>query len=145
VVVEAVFLGILGLVITGRAASSLLWLQKMRRVSDVTGTVVGGDRLWTGRIYWTYPVVEFTARDGTQIHRTFRQLTRPGIGRTVRIVYDPATLSGGHTRWASSGLILLSKPPVIYSVWPLLWYWLETAAGLAFLAGCIAVSAGWVR
>jgi hypothetical protein len=116
----------------------------MRKVSDVTGTVVGRDRQFTGRSYWTYPVVEFTTRDGTQIRRTFHQLTRPRIGRELRIVYDPGTLPGGRSRWSASGLISVSRPPVIYSVWPLLWYWLEIAIGLAFLTGCIALAAGWV-
>jgi hypothetical protein len=142
VVVEAVFLGIFGLVLTVGPISSLRWLQKMRRVSDVTGTVVGRDRRFTGIMYWTYPVVEFTTRDGTKIRRTFQHLTRPRIGRKLRIVYDPSTLPDGRTRWTSSGVISLSRPPVIYSIWLLLWYWLETAVGLAFLAGCIVVAAG---
>jgi hypothetical protein len=60
-VAAALFLGILGLVLVGMAGRWLLWLHRMRKVSDVTGTVVARDRQWTGKSYWTYPVVEYTA------------------------------------------------------------------------------------
>jgi hypothetical protein len=134
----ALLLAIIGLACTGLAASSLRWLHRMRKLSDVTGTVVGRDRQFTGKSYWTYPVVEFTTRDGTQIRRTFRQLTRPRIGRQLRIVYDPSTLPDGRARSTSSGLTFASKPPLIYSVWVLLWFWMLTAFGLALLTLCIA-------
>jgi drug/metabolite transporter (DMT)-like permease len=71
-VVAAALLGILGLVLVGAASRWLLWLYRMRKLSDVTGTVVARDRQFTGKGHWTYPVVEFTTRDGTQIRRTFR-------------------------------------------------------------------------
>jgi hypothetical protein len=135
----AVFLGILGPVLVGTAGRWLLWLHRMRKVSDVTGTVVARDRRWTGRSYWTYPVVEFTTRDGTQIRRTFRQLARPTIGRKLRIIYDPSA-PDGRRRLTRMGLTAVSSGPVIYSVWMVFWFWLEIAAGLAFLAGCIALA-----
>jgi len=136
-VVAAVILGILGLIITGVSARWLLWLHRMRKISDVTGTVVGRDRQFTGRIFWTYPIVEFTTRDGTQIRRTFHQAARATIGRKLRIVYDPS--APDLRRSTSNGLTLESA--MIYSVWMLLWFWLVTAAGLAFLAGCIYLGA----
>lgn len=139
-VAAAVFLGILGPVFLGVAGRWLLWLHRMRKLSDVTGTVVARDRRWTGRAYWTYPVVEFTTRDGTQIRRTFRQLYRPKIGRRVRIVYDPGA-PDGRRRLTRRGLASVSSEPVIYSVWMVLWLGLEIAAGLALLAGCIAIAA----
>ena len=134
------FLGILGLVLVGMAGRQLLWLHRMRKLSDVTGTVVARDRQWTGKSYWTYPVVEFTTRDGTQIRRTFRQIARPAIGRKLRIVYDPSALPDGRTRSARTSLTLMSGEPMIYSVWLLLWLWLMTAAGFAALAGCIVIT-----
>jgi hypothetical protein len=140
-VISAVLLGIFGLACTGLCAHSLRWLYKMRGLSDVTGTVVGGDRQFTGKGYWTYPVVEFTTRDGTQIRRTFLQLVRPRIGRKLRIVYDPSALPDGRRRATSSGRVFVSKPPLIYSVWLLLWFWLVAAFGVALLALCIAVVA----
>lgn len=140
-VAGAVAIGIFGLVLTGSAGRLLLWLHRMRRVSDVTGTVVGRDRHFTSGVYWTYPVVEFTTRDGTQVRRTFRQIARPTIGRKLRIVYDPSTLPDGRTRSTSMGLTVASGRPMIYSVWLLLWLWLLTAAGLAALAGCVALAA----
>jgi hypothetical protein len=136
-VVEAVLVGILGLVCIVSAGRWLRWLHRMRKVSDVTGTVVARERQFTGRSYWTYPVVEFTTRDGTQIRRMFRQIARPTIGRKLRIVYDPSTLPDGRTRSTRGGLTLTTRPPVIYTVWLLLWLWLLTASGLAFLALCI--------
>jgi hypothetical protein len=39
------------------------------------------------------------------------------------------------------GLTVGSGHPTIYSVWLLLWLWLLTAAGLAALAGCVALGA----
>ena len=138
-VAVAAFLGILGPVLLGAAGRWLLWLHRMRKVSDVTGTVVARDRRWTGRSYWTYPVVEFTTRDGTQIRRTFRQLARPTIGRQVRIVYDPRA-PDGRRRLTRVGLTSVSSEPVIYSVWMVLWFLLQIAAGLALLAGCIAIA-----
>lgn len=140
VVAAAVFVGIMGSVILGTAGRWLLWLHRMRKVSDVTGTVVACDRRWTGRSYWTYPVVEFTTRDGTQIRRTFRQLARPTIGRTLRIVYDPSA-PDRRRRLTHMGLISVSREPVIYSVWMVVWFWLEIAVGLALLAaGCIVLT-----
>jgi hypothetical protein len=141
-VVTAVLLGIFGLACTGLAVRFLRWLDRIRKLSDVTGTVVGRDRQFTGKGYWTYPVVEFTTRDGTQIRRTFQQLARPRIGRKLRIVYDPNTLPDGRRRGTGSGLVFVSKPPMIYSVWLLLWFWFEAAFGLALLTLCIAVLAG---
>jgi Protein of unknown function (DUF3592) len=138
--VIAVLLAIVGLVCVCWAADSLCWLRSMRTVPDVAGTVVGRDRRHTGRDSWTYPVVEFTTRDGTAITCTFQQLSRPRIGRTVRIVYDPSRQFDGRGR-STSGLALVSKPPLIYSVWLLLWFWLLAAFGLALLALCIAVLA----
>jgi hypothetical protein len=77
-------MGILGLVWAGSAGRALLWLHWMRKLSDVTGTVVARDRQFTGRSYWTYPVAEFTTRDGIEIRRTFRQIARPAIGASWR-------------------------------------------------------------
>lgn len=139
--VIAVLLAIVGLACVCWAADSLRWLRRMRKVSDVTGTVVGRDRRNAGRGSWTYPVVEFTTRDGTAIRRTFEQLSRPRIGRTVRIVYDPSRQLDGSGR-STSGQAFTSKPPLIYSVWLLLWFWWLAAFGLALLALCIAVLAG---
>ncbi len=136
-VAATLFLGTLGLVLVGMAGRWLLWLHRMRKVSDVTGTVVARDRQWTGKSYWTYPVVEYTAKDGTPIRRTFHQLARPRIGRKLRIVYDPSA-PDGRRRSTSTGLFLFSSEPVIYSAWMVFWVWLEIVAGLAFLAGCIA-------
>ncbi len=140
-VITAVLLAIFGLVCIGLSARFLRWLRRMRRLSDVIGTVVGRDRQPTWRGYWTYPVVEFTTRDGAQIRRTFHQLTRPRIGRKLRIVYDPRALAAGRQR-GSSGLVFEPMPPVIYSIWLLLWFWLMAAFGLALLTLCIAVLAG---
>jgi hypothetical protein len=78
--------------------------------------------------------VDFTTRDGTQIRRTFQQLTRPKIGRKLRIVYDQSTLPHGRAR-------VISRAPLIYSVWLLLWLWLLAAFGLALLTLCIAALA----
>jgi hypothetical protein len=83
-VAGALAIGIFGLVLTRSAGRLLLWLHRMRKVSDVTGTVVGRDRQFTDGVYWTYPVVEFTSRDGTQVRRTFRQIARPTVGRKLR-------------------------------------------------------------
>jgi hypothetical protein len=137
----AVVLGLLGLAFTSMAGRLLWWLRRMRKVSDVTGTVVARETQFTGRSYWTYPVVEFTTRDGTQVRRMFRQIARPVIGRKLRIVYDPSTLPEGRTRSTRSGFTLISGPPMIYSVWLLLWLWLMTACGLALLALSIAFAA----
>lgn len=79
-VVGAIVLGVLGLVLAGSAGRSLIWLHWMRKLSDVTGTVVGRDRQFTGKSFWTYPVVEFTTRDGRLIRRTFQQAARPTVG-----------------------------------------------------------------
>jgi len=114
----------------------------MRKLSDVTGTVVGRDRQFTGKSFWTYPVVEFTTRDGRLIRRTFRQAARPRVGRKLRIVYDPIALPDGRSRSTSMGLTFVSDAPMIYSVWLLLWLWMLVSAGLASLAGCIALVAG---
>jgi len=141
VVVGALVLGVLGSVLAGSAGRTLIWLHRMRRLSDVSGTVVGRDRQFTGKSFWTYPVVEFTTRDGTVIRRTFPQAARPRVGRKLRIVYDPSTLPHGRSRSTSTGLTLVSNAPMIYSVWLLLWLWMLTAAGLASLAGCIAIVA----
>lgn len=135
-VAAAVFMGIMGPVILGTVGRRLLWLHKTRKVSDVSGTVVARDRQWTGRSYWTYPVVEFTTRDGTQVRRTFRQLARPTIGRQLQIVYDPSAPEG-RRRWTRSGLISATSEPLIYSIWMVAWFWLEIAVGLALLAGSI--------
>ena len=141
-VVGAVILGIFGIAFVVSAGHALLWLHKMRKLSDVTGTIVARNRQFTGRSNWTYPVVEFAMPDGTQIRRTFRQAARPTIGRKLRIVYDPAALPDGRTR-VRMGLHFVSSAPMIYSVWVLIWLWLMAAAGLAFLAGCIlAVASG---
>ena len=126
----AALLGLLGLVLLGTAGRGLLQLFRMRKLSDVTGTVVARDRQFAGKGYWTYPVVEFTTRDGTQIRRTFRQLARPAIGRKLRIIYDPSA-PDGQRRSTSTGLTLVSSQPLIYSVWMVLWFWLEITAGLA--------------
>jgi len=125
---SAVVLGVLGLGLTGGCVRLLLGLHRMRKLSEVTGTVVARDQQFTGKTNWTYPVVEFAAPDGSQIRRTFRQIARPTIGRKLRIVYDPSAL----------------PKATIYSAWLLIWLWLLTAAGLALLAGCIslAVTAG---
>jgi hypothetical protein len=138
-VVAGIVLAIYGLIVVGSYGRLLLWLRRMRKVSDVTGTVVGRDRQFTGRSFWTYPVVEFTTRDGKQIRRTIRQIARPTIGRNLRIVYDPSALSAGRGRLTSKGLTFVSRPPMIYSAWRLLFLWLMTAIGLASLAGCIAL------
>jgi hypothetical protein len=135
----AVILGICGLVLVGSYGRLLLWLRRMRTVSDVTGTVVGRDRQFTGKSFWSYPVVEFTTRDGKQIRRTFRQIARPAIGRKLRIVYDPSALPDGRAHLTSEGRTFVSRPPMICSAWMLLWLWLMTAVGLAFLAGCIVL------
>jgi hypothetical protein len=141
-VVSAAISGLIALVVMGWAILLLLWLHRNRKLSDVTGTVVARDRQFTGRGHWTYPVVEFTTQDGTQIRRVFRQTARPAIGRKLRIVYDPNTLPDGRKRTVSGGLTLVSRPPMIYSVWLLLWLWLLAAAGLAALVLCIAIAAG---
>jgi hypothetical protein len=141
-VVTAVVSGLLGAVVTGWAVLLLLWLHRKRKLSDVTGTVVARDRQFTGRGHWTYPVVEFTTRDGTQIRRVFRQTARPAIGRTLRIVYDPDTLPDGRKRVVSGGLTFVSRPPMIYSAWLPFWLWLLAAAGLAALVLCIGIAAG---
>lgn len=67
VVVGAIVVGVAGLVLAGSAGRYLIWLQRIRRLSDVTGTVVGRDRQFTGKGSWTYPVVEFSTRDGRLI------------------------------------------------------------------------------
>ena len=59
----------------------------------------------------------------------------------MKIVYDPGRQLDGRGR-STSGLALQSKPPLIYSVWLLLWFWWLAAFGLALLALCIAVLAG---
>lgn len=51
----AVVLGVPGVVLAGSAGRFLLWLRRMRQVSDVTGIVVGRDRQFTGRIVRTLP------------------------------------------------------------------------------------------
>lgn len=51
----------------------------------------------------------------------------------MRIFYDPNTLHGRRR---------VSRAPVIYSVWLLLWFWFVAAFGLVWLALCIAVLAG---
>jgi len=127
---------ILGLVLVGTAGR---WLYGMRTLSDVTGTVVARDRQFTGRGSWTYPVVEFTTRDGTQIRRTFQQLARPTIGRKVRILYDPSA-PDGRRRSTRMGLTVVASEPMIYSIWAMLWLWLEIAVGVAFIAGGIALA-----
>lgn len=132
-VVLAVVTGIAGLLLAGGSGYQLLWLHRMRKLSDVTGTVVATDRQFTGKSNWTYPVVEYTTRDGTQIRRTFRQLTRPTIGRELRIVYDPRA-PDGRGRTTSTGLPFVSKDPVIYSVGAVLACWLMIAVGLGLLA-----------
>src|SRR5262249_18266173 len=138
-VVLSVVMGIVGLLIAGFSGYQLLWLHRMRKLSDVTGIVVAHDRQFTGKSNWTYPVVEYTTRDGTKIRRTFRQLTRPTIGRKLRIVYDPGAPEGrGPT--TRTGLPFVSKEPVIYSVWAVLWCWLMIAAGLGFLTLAIMAS-----
>jgi len=142
VVAGAIFLGVLGLVLAGSGGRSLTGLQRMRKLSDVTGTVVGRDRQFSGKSFWTYPVVEFTTRDGRLIRRTFQQAARPTVGRKLRIVYDPNALPDGRTRSTRMGLALVTSAPMIYSVWLLLWLWVLTAAGLAMLAGSVAIAAG---
>jgi hypothetical protein len=134
-------LGALGLVVAGFGGSCLVWLHGMRKLSDVTGTVVAHDREWAGKGYWTYPVVEYTTRDGTLIRRTFRQLTRPRIGRKVRIIYHPDAPAGQTQSAASMGL---TRDPMIYSVWVIAWLWVVTVAGLASLAGGIAFAVATV-
>ena len=136
-VLGAVILGIFGFVFTAMSGRWLLWLHRVRKVSDVTGTVVGRDRQFSGRIFWTYPVVEFTTRDGEQIRRTFHQTARATIGRKLRIVYDPS--APDLRRSTSSGLTFESA--VIYSAWMVLWFWQMTAVGLALLAACIYLGA----
>lgn len=140
-VVIAVLFGIFGLTFTCLAVRFLRWLHRIRKLSDVTGTVVGRDQQFTGKGYWTHPVVEFTTRDGIQIRRTFQQLARPRIGRKLRIVYDPNMLQGGRGR-RTSGPVFEQSPSMIYSVWLLLWFWLVAAFGLALLTLCVAVLAG---
>jgi hypothetical protein len=140
-IVAAIVVGILGLAVMGSAARLLLWLRRNRKLSDVVGTVVARDRQFAGRGHWTYPVVEFTTRDGTQMRRTLRQAARPAIGRQVRIVYDPDTLPDGR-RTSAGGLAFVSRPPMIYSAWLLCWLWLLTATGLAALILAIAIVAG---
>ena len=134
--IPAALLNILGLVLVVTAGR---WLYRMRKLSDVTGTVVASDRQFTARGRWTYPVVEFTTRDGTQIRRTFRQLARPTIGRKLRILYDPSA-PDGRRRSTSTGLTLVSGEPMIYSVWMVLMCWLEITAGLAFIVGGVALT-----
>ncbi len=134
--VPAALLNILGLVLVGTAGR---WLYRMRKLSDVTGTVVARDRQFTGRGSWAYPVVEFTTRDGTEIRRTFRQLARPTIGRKLRILYDPSA-PDGRRRSTSTGLTLVSSEPMIYSIWMVLWFWLEVVTGFAFIAGGVALT-----
>jgi hypothetical protein len=138
-VVPAMVLGALGLVWAWWSGRALLWLRRMRKLSDVTGTVVARDRQFTGRGYWTYPVVEFTTRDGIQIRRTFWQIARPRIGRKLRIVYDPSALPDGRSR-SRMGVTSVVGEPTIYSLWVVLWLWLMIAAGLAAFAACIAVA-----
>jgi hypothetical protein len=141
VVVGAIVLGVVGFVLAGSARRSLISLHRMRTLSDVTGTVVARDPQFTGKGFWTYSVVEFTTRDGMLIRRTFHQAVRPTVGRKLRIVYYPIALPDGRRRSTSTGLTSVSKAPMIYSVWLLLWLWTLTAAGLASLAGCIAIVA----
>ena len=138
VVLAAAMLGIFGLVLTVGYGYQLLWMHRMRKLSDVTGTVVARDSQFTGRSNWAYPVVEYTTRDGTQIRRTFRQTARPTIGRKLRIVYDPSAPDGRGPS-TRTGLPFVSKEPMIYSVRLVLWCWLMTAAGLVMLAGCIVI------
>jgi hypothetical protein len=127
----------LGLVIAVFGGSCLLWLNGMRKLSDVTGTVVAYDRQSAGRGSREYPVVEYTMRDGTQVRQTFQQLARPAVGRTVRILYHPS--APGQTPSISLGLL---RDPMIYSAWVVAWLWLVTTAGLAWLAMGIAFTAG---
>ena len=138
VVLAAAMLGVFGLVLAVGYGYQLLWLHRMRKLSDVTGTVVARERQFTGRSNWTYPVVEYTTRDGTQIRRTFQQISRPTIGRKLRIVYDPSPPDGRKPS-TRTGLPFVSKEPMIYSVRLVFWCWLMTAAGLAMLAGCIVI------
>ena len=139
IVFAAVMLGIFGLVLTGGYSSLLLWMHRMRKLSDVIGTVVARDRQFTGRSYWTYPVVEYTTRDGTQIRRTFPQLAQARIGRKLRIVYDPSTPDGLRPS-TSTRQSFMSRGPMIYSVQLLAFCWLAIAAGLGMLAGCVAIA-----
>lgn len=133
-------LGMVGLVIAVLGGSCLLWLHGMRKISDVTGTVVAYDRQSAGRGSRGYPVVEYTARDGTQVRRAFQQFSRPAVGRTVRVLYDPGAPAGQAVA-ASMGLF---RDPMIYSGWVIAWLWLVTAAGIATLAGGIAFAVGAV-
>jgi hypothetical protein len=136
VVFETVMLAILGLVFTGGFGFQLLRLHRLRKVSDVTGTVVDRDRR---RGDWaTYPVVEFTTRDGRRIRRTFHQLARPTLGRAVRIVYDPDAPEG--RRRVTSMTESVSGEPMIYSVQLLLLWWLGVAVGLVAFVVCIGVA-----
>jgi hypothetical protein len=138
-VVLAVVMGIVGLLIAGLEGYQLLWVHRMRKLSDVTGTVVARDRQFTGKSNWTYPVVEYTTRDGTQVRRTFRQTARPTIGRTLRIVYDPAAPEGRGPS-TRTGLPFVSREPLIYSPRLLLWFWLMLGCGLGMLGLSIAAA-----
>jgi len=132
-IVLAVVLGILGLLIAGGYSHQLLWLHRMRKRSDVTGTVVARDRQFTGKSNWTYPVVEYTTRDGTQVRRTFRQTARPTIGRKLRIVYDPDWPEGRRR-------VISTREPVIYSPQLLLGCWVAVVAGLGMLGLSVAAA-----
>jgi len=138
-IVLALVTGIVGLLFAAGGSHALLRLHTVRKLTEVTGTVVARERVFTGRSNWTYPVVEYTARDGTQIRRTFHQLARPTIGRKLRIVYDPSAPEG-RRRSPNSGVILTSSEPTIYSAGLVLWLSLMTAFGLALVVVSIAVA-----
>lgn len=57
-IVLFVVMMIFGLLLVGGYGYQLLRLYRMRKLSDVTGTVVARDRQFTGKSNWTYPVVE---------------------------------------------------------------------------------------
>ena len=98
VVLAAAMLGVFGLVLAVGYGYQLLWLHRMRKASDVTGTVVARDRQFTGRSNWTYPVVEYTTRDGTQIRRTFQQSPVPPSAASCGLSMTRALRTAGSHR-----------------------------------------------
>ncbi len=136
-----VLTGLVALACMGAAGHRLRWLCTRRRASDVVGTVVARDRQFTGRVNWTFPVVEFTTRDGRTVRRTFRQTARPTVGRKLRIVYDARALAHDQSPPPSGRLTITRVDAMIYSGWLVAWLWLMFAVGLVMLAGVLILAA----
>jgi Protein of unknown function (DUF3592) len=84
---------ILGLALAGGGIAGQRRFSRLARATRVPGTIVGSERRSAGRTMADFPVVEFQALDGTTMRATVPQgrvLTRPKVGRHVRVSYDPS-------------------------------------------------------